>query len=392
MEYSSIPCLNTKLNPGCKIQITGPVQVVNHILLLECKNVKILGGDVESLTIKNAYENVLLRALNKPESENPIKEYKEPSTAQEIAPFRQQQHVVPDLHANRREEDEILNGLKFDDDDDDLDFEALEKITEVENRFRMSQEDQTILKNLVDDDDDEIIEIPDVYYEIPPRPQNVNQMPVVANIVIEDNEEYVIPRRTVNGTPLRKIARIEPVRKATYTDDDYEFKTVHGVNFITIDQYLALKMCDRLCRDYAILASLEDFDARSLKILNSQWHVQGEISDEYSQQFLAVRFNNEIIEKLSGHKAVDLENMYKTAKTRPQIKSDIANIISNLQAKLTAETRFMRIQIKHSLSQDPSIVQIMELIDSHPQNSQAYSQKIIAENLQVVHPSTSDNE
>lgn len=53
----------------------GPLRCVNKVLFLEPKNVKILGGEVERLSIDNAYENVLLKALNRPTTLTPRLEY-----------------------------------------------------------------------------------------------------------------------------------------------------------------------------------------------------------------------------------------------------------------------------------------------------------------------------
>lgn len=75
LEESSIPILNTQLAPGLKVLVVGPLRCVNHILFLEAKNIKILGGEVTTLTIENAYENVLRKKLNQPINPNPITEY-----------------------------------------------------------------------------------------------------------------------------------------------------------------------------------------------------------------------------------------------------------------------------------------------------------------------------
>lgn len=75
MEYRPIPCLSTKLTPGTKVLLSGPMRCVNHVLLLEPKNVQLLGGEVELLTIENAFENVLLRKLNRPLNEKPKTDY-----------------------------------------------------------------------------------------------------------------------------------------------------------------------------------------------------------------------------------------------------------------------------------------------------------------------------
>lgn len=75
MEYRPIPVLHTKLTPGSKCLIMGPVRCVNAVLLLESKNVKLLGGEVEKYVIENAFENVLLRQLNRPINPKPKTEY-----------------------------------------------------------------------------------------------------------------------------------------------------------------------------------------------------------------------------------------------------------------------------------------------------------------------------
>lgn len=75
LEYSPIPCLTTQLVPGIKLIVSGPLRCVNHILFLEAKNVRILGGEVTTLTIDNAYENVLRKKLNQPINPTPITNY-----------------------------------------------------------------------------------------------------------------------------------------------------------------------------------------------------------------------------------------------------------------------------------------------------------------------------
>lgn len=75
LEYTVVPCLTTRLAPGLKLLILGPVRCVNHILFLEAKNVRILGGEVTAMTIENAYENILRKKLNQPINPNPVTEY-----------------------------------------------------------------------------------------------------------------------------------------------------------------------------------------------------------------------------------------------------------------------------------------------------------------------------
>lgn len=75
IEYRPIPCLTTQLVPGLKIIVTGPLRCVNHILFLETKNIRLLGGEVTTMAVENAYENILRKSLNQPINPNPITEY-----------------------------------------------------------------------------------------------------------------------------------------------------------------------------------------------------------------------------------------------------------------------------------------------------------------------------
>lgn len=52
------------------------MRCVNKVLFLQPANLKILGGEVEKLSIENAYENVLLRAMGRPTTTTPKLDYK----------------------------------------------------------------------------------------------------------------------------------------------------------------------------------------------------------------------------------------------------------------------------------------------------------------------------
>lgn len=76
MEVSIIPILNTKLNPGCKFMLSGPIRCINKVLLLEKNNITLLGGEVEEFLIDNAYENILRKIIGLPINPDPNKDYK----------------------------------------------------------------------------------------------------------------------------------------------------------------------------------------------------------------------------------------------------------------------------------------------------------------------------
>lgn len=71
MEYRVIPALNHNLKPGTKILISGNITSRHGVLLLTRENMTVLGGEVESLLVTNALENVLARKLGMEETQQP---------------------------------------------------------------------------------------------------------------------------------------------------------------------------------------------------------------------------------------------------------------------------------------------------------------------------------
>ncbi|KAF6200423.1 hypothetical protein GE061_006726 [Apolygus lucorum] len=69
-ETTSIPVIKNKI-PGEKAVLTGPIEVRKGVLLLNSNNVTLLGGEVDTLLVPNAEENVLARALKQPENPDP---------------------------------------------------------------------------------------------------------------------------------------------------------------------------------------------------------------------------------------------------------------------------------------------------------------------------------
>ncbi|XP_076665685.1 uncharacterized protein LOC143367598 [Andrena cerasifolii] len=71
IEYNYMSRLNDMLLPGYKVLIIGPVKCRKGVLLLEEGKLKGIGGEVDSLLIPNALENILARALNLQENPDP---------------------------------------------------------------------------------------------------------------------------------------------------------------------------------------------------------------------------------------------------------------------------------------------------------------------------------
>nr|XP_056704524.1 recQ-mediated genome instability protein 1 [Euleptes europaea] len=63
MEYQSVPVLHSSLPPGTKIMIQGKVAYRLGVLLLKPENVRLLGGEVDSLMEEYAEERVLANLI-----------------------------------------------------------------------------------------------------------------------------------------------------------------------------------------------------------------------------------------------------------------------------------------------------------------------------------------
>ncbi|XP_071525968.1 recQ-mediated genome instability protein 1-like [Panulirus ornatus] len=81
MEYTLIPSISINLKPGTKVMLSGTIRTRRGILLLSQEHITILGGEIESLLISNAMENVLARHLGSDETEQP-RQYEETNATQ----------------------------------------------------------------------------------------------------------------------------------------------------------------------------------------------------------------------------------------------------------------------------------------------------------------------
>nr|CAD7441387.1 unnamed protein product [Timema bartmani] len=123
MEYRPINKLNTPLLPGCKVLVIGPLDCRRGVLLLQEHNLQLLGGEVDSLLVPNALENILARKLNLEENEHPDiagSTSSEPSTSRETVavptPISQGNRPVAQVAPlnHNAEEDELILGAELD--------------------------------------------------------------------------------------------------------------------------------------------------------------------------------------------------------------------------------------------------------------------------------------
>ncbi|NXJ53786.1 RMI1 protein, partial [Spizaetus tyrannus] len=72
MEYQPVPVLHSNLPPGTKITVQGNIAYRLGVLLLKPENVKLLGGEVDTLFQEYSQERVLARLIGEPENLNSV--------------------------------------------------------------------------------------------------------------------------------------------------------------------------------------------------------------------------------------------------------------------------------------------------------------------------------
>ncbi|RXG68667.1 RecQ-mediated genome instability protein 1 [Armadillidium vulgare] len=154
MEYKPINSLSLAMKPGVKILLKGSIETRRGILLLTSSNVTVLGGEVESLFLTNAPENIMRRTLRLEESDSPIPvpETFVPTATQENATQSQYYNTqssqinsfpntfnraneLPQTQSFKNIPSSIVTNNQFDDDlDDFIDLETEKAILEAEQK------------------------------------------------------------------------------------------------------------------------------------------------------------------------------------------------------------------------------------------------------------------
>jgi len=406
MEMKHIACLNTKLTPGIKVLIIAPVQVVNHIIMIKAENIKIIGGEVEELITVNAYENVLLRLLNKPTTKTPILDYSEQTVENEKPSQNIPKNLTKIDERNKIQQIPSKPQNYVDDiEDDDFDFAMIDAIEEQERQ--KSQENQLNASNLmIDDDDDDYmlaqIDLDSIQQQnIVERTRTIDltgsgshQKNVKANdllrpsinLVYDDDDDDMldtelnnIRKRKSTESPecsikvTKKVIRLSPIKKPEITDNDYPFKIDEKYNFITLDQYLGMKMHHKMEREYALEISVD----KILKIkADLEWLLIVQIKDNFSQNSITVRIADPVITEMTGRTTREIQLMrMRMENGQPQLAMDIKKTLMSINESIQDKTILVCMQMKANLPAEYENV-ITKILEKTDQNMQIITLKI----------------
>ncbi|XP_043462371.1 uncharacterized protein LOC122498616 [Leptopilina heterotoma] len=112
IEYKTIDLFNNILLPGNKVKLIGPITCRRGIILLEKRNIAILGGEVEDLLIENSVENIMARFLNLGENPDPYNDEKKGKECEKMEVEEEYLDDLVNLVRSQDSENKILNPLR----------------------------------------------------------------------------------------------------------------------------------------------------------------------------------------------------------------------------------------------------------------------------------------
>ncbi|XP_071439724.1 recQ-mediated genome instability protein 1-like [Hetaerina americana] len=310
MEYSPIRELNNNLIPGTKILIIGPVRCRRGIIMLEQRNVKVLGGEVDTLLIVNNMENVLSRALNRPENHNPPPNPEPASRATSVRePMRS---ALPAAPLHQRNEGQPASAVPshcdFPDDDEMNDIMAAETHHQNEEMHQNNQGgDDDLLGD--DDDDDLLLQLPDEQLSsqvLSNNTQGMQQVSRAASSVPAEPPDQVMIKWPLHSS--HQAVTSEPFVYLTQLVNSH-----HRSGTYAVKGFL-----------FTLLSTLQEKEGR--------WHLLAKLSDGTAN--MDVSFSEEVLDELIGFSATEMKALRQKMAGNPGIKEKLKQGFQEAKRKL----------------------------------------------------------
>lgn len=265
-----------------------------------------LGGEVDTLLITNAYENVLLRALNQPLTKKPKFNYFEEKVVEEPErPINNQPKPIKKILQPKAKPLPIKNHPVDDEDEDlllSLNFDNLICAKSTDNHS----------------DDDEILKLENEFLNYSPKKEES-----------EDKMEFPeTPQiQTINSELLfdgDKIAQIDSLEK-----EKLKNTPKNHISLSTIDQFLELSNNETINQEFCIFGIVEKFTKELSISKNGNWSLSIKIIDDYSQNKLELNVNPQFLIKLIGIRGFHFKEHYQMNNQNVHLQNSMVNV-SNL--------------------------------------------------------------
>lgn len=364
MEHKPISILSTKLVPGCKVLLRGPIKCVNKVLFLVPGTIEILGGELDTLLTINAYENVLLRKLNKPTKENPIRDYLEPSVVENRNSTLHQRSLNNSRPANFLTQAAEVD--PFDDpmDDDFLMTAALERVEEVERKNSQTDSHAAI-------------------FPTPPAQSSGNSVQEERmRELLPDFHDFIDTSMLLHedDDDAFDVAAIEMAmtRTGEIFTPSYEFQ-FESSHLATIEQIQAKEIQEFTGKTMIIRAKFEAVvdKLRFVGESGNQATMSILVQDSWSRGKLRVQISTSVMDSLLIYDSKELKEMFKNIQKHPQMKGEIQVALDDLKQKIHNLKSFIRINYSEGFV-------LMEILQQNPQLDALFTSKIKKERLVVV--------
>uniref|UniRef100_A0A336MGB2 RecQ-mediated genome instability protein 1 n=1 Tax=Culicoides sonorensis TaxID=179676 RepID=A0A336MGB2_CULSO len=417
MEYSSIPQLNVNMRPGTKVRIIGPLKCANNVLFLEAKNIEVLGGEVDVLLITNAFENMLLKALNKPLNPNPSLDFIETNQSQSQtqtqnrtmnettafnpnSTFNGMRTIDTYLTPNRNptSNSRVVQQDPFEDEDDaifaDINLEQIIEQRAPVNETRPPPPPQVVVQpnriNFEDEYDEDMEDIE----ALAMIEQEILAQQQTARITLSPQPGPSNPKRS-STSPVPENSQASKVPKLTGLEDfeevitlpdftpppilyhsvDYKFK-LEGCNLLTFDQLkTGVSETDRLNKIFMFFAT-PSVVTKPLSITENNWILELTLED-VKDDTLQVKMDPKLLETLIGYEAKEIKIMRHKSKTHPNLKEEILDILSKFNTSLRQDRCFWKIKF----FQGETLPTVISVVNLKPVYKKILLNKIDAENL-----------
>ncbi|XP_046387957.1 recQ-mediated genome instability protein 1-like isoform X2 [Ischnura elegans] len=300
MEYSPVRDLNKYLIPGIKILIIGPVRCRRGIIMLEQKNVNVLGGEVDTLLAVNNVENILLRALNLSENNDPSPRVPSISTAGNADATVRRVSPPPLYQRNEGRVGQTSSNAPsvsdFPNDDEMVEFMAVEAYSRQEGH----PSHQEAVDALPDDDDDDdlLLQLSVDELAMQAMTNNEQQFPSVSRTVPAEPAEP--PGQVVIKWPMNSSHQLVSSEPFVYIAQLIESRPRNGI--FAVKGLL-----------FTLLSTLKEKDGR--------WDIQARLSD--GSDYVDVSFSEEVLDELIGFSATEMKVLRQKMAGNPAIKEKL---------------------------------------------------------------------
>ncbi|XP_076233777.1 uncharacterized protein LOC143178808 [Calliopsis andreniformis] len=206
IEYTQITRLNDMLLPGYKVMIMGPIICRRGVLLLKEGQLKGIGGEVDSLLIPNALENVLARALNLQENPDPYNDneaksnnVKENKKLELEDSFFEEDFQINLDELSRIEDSHNKNDIQSNNDTNKTEIETeinteikTESFSKITIEKTVTKKEQSCKEDIALDDDDCFFEMVDEEQLIDSQGNQKNNIAPFRTFPMEEEDDIII--------------------------------------------------------------------------------------------------------------------------------------------------------------------------------------------------------